>query len=238
MIELRDFTAGYGQRILLRDVNALFSKGTLTALVGRNGTGKSTLLRAIAGLNHHYSGEIILDGTDLRSTGAGECARRLAVVTTGRIRVSNLTASEVAAIGRAPYTGWAGSLTDTDRQAVSKALQATGMAHYAGRTLDTMSDGECQRVMIARALAQDTPNLLLDEPTSFLDIPNRHGIAALLQRLAREEDKCIIFSTHELDVALRYADSIALIDGTTLSCLPAGGPTTRECLRTTFGNVI
>lgn len=238
MIELRDFTTGYGQRTLLQGVNALFGNGTLTALVGRNGTGKSTILRAIAGLNRRYDGRILLDGADLRGLDAGECARRLAVVTTGRIRVSNLTASEVAAIGRAPYTGWAGSLTAADREAVSEALSATGMSDYAGRPLDTMSDGECQRVMIARALAQDTPNLLLDEPTSFLDIPNRHGIAALLRRLSRDEGKCIIFSTHELDVALRYADTIALIDGTTLSCLPAGEPTTTERLRATFGNVI
>ena len=101
-----------------------------------------------------------------------------------------------------------------------KSLASVGMTDYASRTMDKMSDGECQRIMIARALAQDTPIILLDEPTSFLDIPNRYELVALLQRLVREEDKCVLFSTHELDVALRMCDSIALIDDGALHHLP------------------
>ena len=147
-------------------------------------------------------------------------ATTVALVTTERTRVANLHCEDVVAMGRAPYTNWIGRMQEIDRQIVSHALSAVGMSDYARRTMDSMSDGECQRIMIARALAQTTPVILLDEPTSFLDLPNRYDLCRLLHRLAHEEGKCILFSTHELDIALKLSDSIALIDPPALHCLP------------------
>ncbi len=220
MIELRGFSIGYGQRRLLDDVSVTIPSRNLTALIGRNGTGKSTLLRAVAGLNRNYSGHIDIDGKDIRSVAPDEMARMMALVTTERVRVAALKCEDVVAIGRAPYTNWMGRLQEQDRDIVAESLKAVGMEAYARRTMDRMSDGECQRVMIARALAQDTPVMLLDEPTSFLDLPNRYELCTLLAKLAHEQGKCILFSTHELDIALALSDSIALIDPPRLHCLP------------------
>lgn len=212
MIQLKDFTIGYGKRTLLQHVDCAFGKGSLTALIGRNGTGKSTLLRAIAGLNHCYQGEIMLAGNDIRHLRPEDMAKTVAFVTTERIRIANLRCEDVVAIGRAPYTNWIGRMQEIDRQIVTRSLTSAGMSDYAGRTMDRMSDGECQRIMIARALAQDTPIILLDEPTSFLDMPNRYELCELLGRLAHEQGKCILFSTHELDIARSMTDNIALVD--------------------------
>lgn len=220
MIELRDFSTAYGERHILDHVDTTFRSGRLTALIGRNGSGKSTLLRAIAGLNRHYTGEVIINGSPLRDMKPMQLARSLAFVTTERTRIPNLSCEDVVAIGRAPYTNWIGKMQDADREIVARSLKSVGMEAYARRTMDTMSDGECQRVMIARALAQSTPAILLDEPTSFLDLPNRYELVSLLRRLTREEGKCILFSTHELDVAMQMCDSIALIDHGTLRHLP------------------
>ena len=118
----------------------------------------------------------------------------------------------MVALGRAPYTNWLGLLQPEDRKIVDNAIQLVGMSGYAEKTMDKMSDGECQRIMIARALAQDTPVILLDEPTAFLDLPNRYELCLLLKKLAQEEGKCILFSTHDLDIALSLCDSIMLID--------------------------
>ena len=193
MIELKDFAIGYDGRTLLAGANATFKDGRLTALIGRNGTGKSTLLRAIAGLNPHYSGTVLLEGRDLRKMLPGETAKTLAFVNTERVRIANLRCEDVVAIGRAPYTNWMGRIQDADREIVARSLEAVGMSDYARRTMDTMSDGECQRIMIARALAQDTPIILLDEPTSFLDMPNRYELVTLLRRLSHDAGKCIVF---------------------------------------------
>ena len=220
MIELHDFSIGYGERTLLSEVEATIEKGRLTALIGRNGTGKSTLLRAIAGLNRHYTGEIRLDGRSAADMRAADMAKTLAFVTTERTRIANLKCEDVVAIGRAPYTNWIGRMQEADKEIVMRSLASVGMEAYAEHTMDKMSDGECQRIMIARALAQDTPIILLDEPTSFLDMPNRYELCTLLARLTHDEGKCILFSTHELDIALSLADAIALIDPPRLSCLP------------------
>lgn len=233
MIQLLDFSEGFGSRTLLSHVGASFDKGKLTALIGRNGTGKSTLLRAIAGLNPAYSGKIVVDGLDIRNMSPAEISRRIAFVTTERIRVANLRCEDVVAIGRSPYTNWFGRMQEADRLIVAEALAAVGMEAYARRTMDRMSDGECQRVMIARALAQDTPVVLLDEPTSFLDMPARYELCSLLGKLAREDNKCILFSTHELDIALSLTDSIALIDPPRLVC----GPTAEFRDNSTIENI-
>lgn len=219
MIELDNFSIGYGDKALLANVSATIEKGSLTALLGRNGSGKSTLLRAIAGLNTKYSGRIVLDGHDRRGMSPMELACVMAFVNTERTRISNLKCEDVVAIGRAPYTNWIGHMQPADRDIVMRSLASVGMEAYSHRTMDTMSDGECQRIMIARALAQATPIILLDEPTSFLDLPNRYELCNLLRRLAHDEGKCILFSTHELDIAMSLSDHIALIDSPCLHLL-------------------
>lgn len=235
MIELHDFSIGYGERTLLCEVEATIEKGKLTALIGRNGTGKSTLLRAIAGLNRRYAGRILLDGRPA-DTRTAEMARTLAFVTTERTRIANLKCEDVVAIGRAPYTNWIGRMQKADTEIVMRSLASVGMEDYAERTMDRMSDGECQRIMIARALAQDTPIILLDEPTSFLDMPNRYELCTLLAQLAHDEGKCILFSTHELDIAMSLADAIALIDPPRLVCLPTEEMRRSGCIERLFRN--
>lgn len=220
MIELRDFSIGYGERKLLSNVNATIDAGKLTALIGRNGSGKSTLLRAIAGLNPCDNGEILLDGHNIHNMRPQQLSKMIAFVNTERTRIANLRCEDVVAIGRAPYTNWIGRMQNMDRDIVARSLASVGMSNFARRTMDTMSDGECQRVMIARALAQDSSTILLDEPTSFLDMPNRYELVALLRHLAHDDGKCVLFSTHELDIAMLLCDSIALFDTPHLRCLP------------------
>lgn len=222
MIRLNDLTIGYGHRILLQHASATIPAGELVALVGRNGTGKSTLLRAIAGFGERLGGEIRLDGHSLETLSPQQLATTVSFVTTERVRIPNLRCEDVVALGRAPYTNWIGRVQEQDKAIVERSLELVGMAAFAGKTMDRMSDGECQRILIARALAQDTPVILLDEPTAFLDLPNRYELATLLRRLAHDEGKCILFSTHDLDVALSLCDSVALIDTPSLHHLPAG----------------
>lgn len=220
MITLENITLGYGRRILLESVSARFEAGQLTALIGRNGTGKSTLLRAMAGLERPLGGEISICGEPISNMPSDRLARRTAFVTTDKVRVANMRCEDLVALGRAPYTNWIGRLQDVDRRIVKRSLSLVGMESFAGKCMDTLSDGECQRVMIARALAQQTPVILLDEPTAFLDMPNRYELCELLRRLAHDEGKTVLFSTHELDIATNCCDTIALIDTPQLIHLP------------------
>ncbi len=235
MIELVDLSVGYRRRKLLDRVAATLAAGELTALIGRNGTGKSTLLRTVCGLEAPLGGAVRLDGCDLASMAPVRLARTVAFVATERVRVANLRCEDVVALGRAPYTNWFGRMQDEDRRTVACALEAVGMGAFARRTMDRISDGECQRVMIARALAQDTPVIVLDEPTSFLDLPGRRELVSLLRRLAHEERKCILFSTHELDLVLSFADRVMLIDPPRLYTLPAEELAGSERLERLFG---
>ncbi|MEG1612184.1 MAG: ABC transporter ATP-binding protein [Alistipes sp.] len=219
-ISLQHITLGYGTRTLLRDVSIDVPKGSLTALLGRNGTGKSTLLRAIAGLGTIVAGSVRLCDAELTTLTPTQRATTVSFVTTDKVRITNLTCEDVVSLGRAPYTNWIGRIQESDRAVVARALQLTGMSAFARKTMDTLSDGECQRILIARALAQDTPVILLDEPTAFLDLPNRYELCTLLRRLAHKEHKCIFFSTHDLDIALSLCDSVALIDTPNLHHLP------------------
>lgn len=220
MIRLENITISFGSRTLIADASAHFKAGEMVALLGRNGTGKSTLLRAIVGLGSVQGGDIYIADKRLRSLSAAERAGLIAFVNTERVDVDALTVRELVAIGRSPYTNWMGRLTDEDRIKVEEAMQKVGITAFAERRVETLSDGECQRAMIARALAQETPIILLDEPTSFLDLPNRYELCRLLGELAHKEGKCILFSTHELDIALSLADSIALVDTPRLVHLP------------------
>ena len=197
MIHLENISLSYDSRTILRDVSLHLGKGELCALVGRNGAGKSTLLRAITSNNN-----TLIDGTPLGKLSAEKRAKMVAIVTTERIRIENLTVEELVAMGRAPYTNWVGHLQDVDREIVYDAIEAVGMTPFAKRDTSSLSDGELQRAMIARAIAQQTPIILLDEPTAFLDIPTRFEVCRLLADLAHNQGKCILFSTHDVDAAL------------------------------------
>lgn len=227
-IELHDLTLGYGERVLFEGANIGFGWGEFTALIGRNGTGKSTLLRTIAGLARPMGGGVSVDGVSLASMSAREVASRISFVSTDEVRTANLRVSDVVGLGRAPYTNWIGTLSAGDKARVVEALALVGMKDFAAKTMDTLSDGERQRVMIARALAQDTPIILLDEPTAFLDLPNKYEICLLLRELAHKQGKSIIFSTHDLSIALELCDTMAMIEngrfhyGTADSLVDAG----------------
>lgn len=235
MITLRDISLSYGDRTLVAHASAEFADGEMTALVGRNGAGKSTLLRAVISASRPQAGEILIDGTDTRSLRPEQVSRMVSFVGTEKVRIANLRCRDLVAIGRSPYTNWLGRMQDVDREIVANAMAAVGMEEFAGREMNTLSDGECQRVMIARALAQQTPTIVLDEPTAFLDIPNRFEICKLLGRLAHSEGKCILFSTHDLDAALEYCDSVAVIDGGSLVKIPAAEAKTGGTLQRIFG---
>lgn len=235
MIRLENISIGYPKRPLLAQVSATFPAGSLTALLGRNGSGKSTLLRTVIGQERLMEGAIYLNGTALSQLKPEALARTVAFVNTERVRIPNLRCLDVVALGRAPYTNWIGRMQEQDETVVREALNLTGMSAYALRTMDQMSDGECQRVMIARALAQETPIILLDEPTSFLDLPSRHELGALLSQLAHTQNKCIFFSTHELDIALSVCDSIALIDHPTLHLAPTQDLVQQGLIKKVFG---
>ena len=212
-VELHSVTLGYGSRILMAEASVGFGWGELTALIGRNGTGKSTLLRTIAALAKPRSGRITIEGKEIGTLSRKEIAERIAFVSTEDVRVQNLRVWDVVSLGRAPYTNWVGRLTDEDEEVVRKSLELVGMCGFEEASMDSLSDGERQRVMIARALAQDTPIILLDEPTALLDLPNKYEVCLLLEKLAHKEGKCVIFSTHDLSIAIELCDTIAMIEG-------------------------
>ena len=222
MIKLNNITLSFGSRMLIEHASAHFECGRMTALLGRNGTGKSTLLRAIASLGEVQGGAIEIGGRELSELSNADLARMVAFVNTERVSVEAMTAYDLVAVGRSPYTDWSGRLRSCDHEVIERSIRIAGVEHLADRYVDTLSDGECQRVMIAKALAQDTPAILLDEPTSYLDMPNRYELCTLLGRLAHDEGKCVLFSTHELDIALTLSDNIALVDTPQLLYMPTG----------------
>jgi iron complex transport system ATP-binding protein len=215
MIQLQNISLSYGSRTILREASLHLGAGEMCALVGRNGAGKSTLLRALTSHDQTY-----INGKPLSHYTPEQLAQSVAIVTTERIRIENLLVEELVAMGRAPYTNWMGHLQEIDREIVGKAIEAVGMSDFVGRDTSSLSDGELQRVMIARAIAQQTPIILLDEPTAFLDIPTRFEVCRILADLAHKEGKTILFSTHDVDAALAVCDSFAIIDKCELRHLP------------------
>ncbi|MEQ3550022.1 ABC transporter ATP-binding protein [Pseudonocardia nematodicida] len=208
----RAFGRGSGVAVL-PGVDAVAGRGELTVLLGPNGAGKSTLLRTLAGLQPALGGTALLDGDDLLSLRGTARARRVGVVLTDRPDPGLLTGRDVVELGRLPHTGAAGVLGEGDHTAVDDAIGAVRAGPLAGRPLGRLSDGERQRMMVARALAQQPSLLLLDEPSAFLDVAARVALLGLLRRLAREQDLCVLLSTHDLELALRLADAVWLLDG-------------------------
>jgi len=215
--ETSDLAIGYRNRDrvfrVLEGLSLKARHGELVALIGRNGTGKSTLLRTLTGLIPPLGGRIMLEGNPLNSISLSQLPRIVSFVSTEPVAIHNIKVRDVVSLGRFPYTNWIGTLSQTDEEAVQSAMEATGLTGLAGRSIDSISDGERQRTLIARSLAQDTGLLVMDEPTAFLDLPSRYGIVSLLRKLTREKDKCVIYSTHDLDTAINEADRIWLMTG-------------------------
>ncbi len=206
------FASGKGRgQSLMGPVSTTAFSGELIAVMGRNGSGKSTLLRTIAGLMNALQGEIHILGNMLAAYSRKELARIMGYVSTEVVRVPGLSVENLVELGRYPHTNWLGKLNSSDRQVVESALDLTSLQTLRNRDLDELSDGERQRAMIARTLAQDTRILILDEPTAFLDLSHRYEIIDLLGNLARDHGKTVIYSTHDLQIALRQADKIWLI---------------------------
>lgn len=197
--------------VIAGGINLSLKKGELIALIGANGIGKSTLLRTLTAIQKPLEGLISLNGTDLHNYPAKDLAQNLAVVLTESLPPSNLTVFELVALGRQPYTNWLGRLTDEDIAQVNKAIELTQITHLADKKHYEISDGQLQKVLIARALAQDTPLIILDEPTTHLDLLHKVSLLRLLKKLTAETGKCILYSTHDLDLALQLSNEIIVM---------------------------
>lgn len=211
-ITLKDLTIGYRSKgvttTVAAGINAAVEAGRLTCLIGENGIGKSTLLRTLAGFQPRLGGHIYIKGRDMEQYTPKSLAREVSVVLTTKPDVMNMTVSEIVSLGRTPYTGFWGTLHDDDKTAVKESIEAVGISHLASRMITTLSDGERQKMMIAKALAQNTPIIVLDEPTAYLDYPSKVEMMQLLLRLSRETGKTIFLSTHDLEIALQVADTL------------------------------
>ena len=218
-IRLTDVSIGYktrqGLKTVATGITASIFSGELTCLLGRNGVGKSTLLRTLAGFQPKLGGSIVIDGRQQEDYTARELAQRLGVVLTERPDVQQMTVWELVAMGRSPYTGFWGRLDHDDELMVKQAISQVGIDELAQRQVTTLSDGERQKVMIAKALAQQTSIIFLDEPTAFLDYPSKVETLLLLRRIGREARKTIFLSTHDLELALQVADRLWLMDDAT-----------------------
>lgn len=215
-IELQNLSIGYitkkERKVVAEGITANIHSGELTCLLGANGIGKSTLLRTLSAFQPKLAGEVFVQGKEIASYTEKQLSTLLSVVLTEKCDVKNMSARELIGLGRSPYTGFWGALNEDDKQMVDKAISLVKIENLANRMVDTLSDGERQKVMIAKALAQDTPIIFLDEPTAFLDFPSKVEIMQLLHRLSRKTNKTIFLSTHDLELALQIADKIWLID--------------------------
>ncbi|RWX01041.1 ABC transporter ATP-binding protein [Flavobacterium cerinum] len=192
-------------------INITLSQGKLIALIGANGIGKSTLLRTLTGIQQPLKGTVLLKGKKVNDYNAKELAQTLGIVLTESLPPSNLTVFELVALGRQPYTNWLGTLSPEDIQQVNKAIQLTQIEYLIHKRHFEISDGQLQKVLIARALAQDTPLIILDEPTTHLDLLHKVNLLRLLKRLTSETGKCILYSTHDLDLALQLSDEMVVM---------------------------
>ncbi|MDG3581530.1 ABC transporter ATP-binding protein [Galbibacter sp. CMA-7] len=206
------FFSGKRPHAVARNIHFDLNLGELSAVVGANGIGKSTLLRTLARVQPALSGDITLKNEPLHTYTGIQLATEISVVLTEHIPAKNLTVIELIALGRQPYTNWVGTLSQVDKQKVNEAISLIGLETIKHKKCYELSDGQLQRVMIARALSQDTSIIILDEPTTHLDIYHKAYVLNLLKRIARETEKAILFSTHEIDMAIQLCDKILVLD--------------------------
>ncbi|MBN1159359.1 MAG: ABC transporter ATP-binding protein [Bacteroidales bacterium] len=216
IIDLKELMIGYRTQhtrtsFAYGPINLSIRSGDMIALIGRNGIGKSSLLRTIAQLQNPLGGNVRLFGKESDRYGRRELAQIISFVSTEIVSIQNLKVYDLISLGRAPYTNWLGKLMDHDHSGIQSALDKVKIPHLGAKFMHQLSDGERQKVMIARALAQDTPVIILDEPTAFLDLPSRYEVLRLLNELSIREGKTILFSTHDLDIAIHEADIIWLM---------------------------
>lgn len=216
VLEIRDLTTGFAQQksaniCLHKSINFTLSEGQFIALLGPNGAGKSTLIKTLMGFQKALSGDILFEGVFLKDMNVKELAKKAAIVLTDKIDESFLTVYEIVSTGRYPYTGFTGRLSDDDHAIIAEALELIGLQDFSQRNFQQLSDGEKQKVMIARAVAQQTPIILLDEPVAFIDAPGKVEIMDLLKRLSHEHGIAIIAATHDLTMAVSYADRLWLL---------------------------
>jgi len=206
---------GYSQKkaetIIAENISISLEKGKLISLIGANGIGKSTLLKTITGIQKPISGDVILNDKNISEHTSLELAKELSLVLTESLPPSNLTVFELVALGRQPYTNWIGTLTNEDKLKINEAIELTQISHLADKKHFEISDGQLQKVLIARALAQDTPLIILDEPTTHLDLLHKISLFKLLKKLTAETQKCILFSTHDIELAIQSSDEIIIM---------------------------
>lgn len=220
IISLSQLSVGYTlSHPVISDINLELRSGQLACLIGENGIGKSTLLKTLTGFLPKLKGSLLLGNRDIESFSQRELARQVSIVLTQKPDVQNLTIEEIIGLGRSPYTGFFGRLRAEDRKVVDDAIATMGIEKLRGRMIQTLSDGERQKVMIAKALAQETSIILLDEPTAFLDFPSKAETFQSLQRMAHERDKLILLSTHDLELAVRFADNLLEVKKGTLQAV-------------------
>ena len=232
-IETRNLCIGYtsraGRRIVHPGLDLKLFAGEVTALLGRTGAGKSTLLRTLSGLQPVLDGTVLIEGRPLGSYSPGELSAKVGIVLTERTQAGGITVYDLVSLGRYPHTGFFGTLREEDHAVIRSALETIGIADKAERFVAELSDGERQKAFIAKALAQECPIILLDEPTAFLDITSRIETMASLRTLAHEQQKAVLLSTHDLDTALQLADRLWLQpaagpDGETAGAMVCGTP--------------
>ena len=201
------------ERLIAREIDLSLTAGKLTAILGRNGSGRSTLIRTLAGLLPPLSGKVMLKNKDIREWQSAVLSKQMAVVLQEPLRNPNMTVHEFVALGRIPYTNWFGTLSKEDNKVVLESIGKAGIPELSERGTHLLSDGERQKAAFARALAQETPLIILDEPTAFLDILSRIELIQMLRKTAHFESKSVLFSTHDLELALQMSDEIWLFDG-------------------------
>jgi iron complex transport system ATP-binding protein len=220
LLSTHNLSIGYFSKkkstVIANSVCLNFQKGKLISLIGANGIGKSTLLRTLTGIQKPLSGEVFLNGQNIQSFNSIELSKNLSVVLTEKLPPSNLTIYELIALGRQPYTNWVGKLTPLDEQKIEQAISLTEINDLKNKKHFEISDGQLQKVLVARALAQDTSLIVLDEPTTHLDLHHKVSLFKLLKKLASETHKCIVFSTHDIDLAIQLSDDMVVMTQETI----------------------
>lgn len=211
ILKTKSLSIGYEGKTVVSDIDVTLNEGDIIALVGPNGAGKSTLFKTFSTHIKPVGGTIELFGKDLMTISPKERAKLLGIVLTERPDDMFMKVYDVVAAGRYPYTGMFGKLSENDEKEIKVSLELVGVNHLINRVFNTLSDGEKQKVMIAKAIAQNTPIIMLDEPTAFLDYPSKIELFSLLKKLAKEQHKAILFSSHDLELLLRYTDNLWII---------------------------